>query len=82
VNAAGKKRVHLVNDNRTPAASTWLAQVHQHSDIAWTGEAEPLVGRLVNPAGGMSRIARDPEAAAQSREEHERMIAAFGEVPW
>lgn len=82
VNAAGKKRVHLVSDGRAPATSQWLAQVQRHSDIAQTGEQEPLVGRLVNPAGGMSKIASDPEAAAQSREEHERMHTRFGEIPW
>ena len=82
VNAAKKRRMHLVSDGRTPETSDWLKWVSRHSDIASTGEQEPLVGRLRNPKGGMARIASDPEAAAQSREEHERMVKTFGEIPW
>ncbi len=91
-NAAGVKRCHLVNDDRasfganneswTYPADSWLRFISKHSVLAPSGESEPLVGRLVNPHGGMSKIATDHIAATQSREEHERMIAKFGSVPW
>jgi GT2 family glycosyltransferase len=92
-NCKSVRRCHLVSAGRvivmgeggtreSPDGGNWLAQVYKHSDVIFTEEPEPLVGRLVNPHGGMSKIATDPEAAAQSREEHERMIAKFGEVPW
>lgn len=81
LNAAKKRRIHLVE--KSPNwGRPWLGYVAQHSVISETEEHGPLVVRTVNPKGGMARIASDPKEAAVSREEHQRMLEQFGEVPW
>lgn len=81
-NAAGVKRVHLINEGNRDERG-WLEHIGKHSAIVVTdGEQEPLVARLRNPQGGMSTIARDRAEGERSRVEHARMRSAFGEVPW
>lgn len=78
-------RVHQVDPDarrRLEDPACWLHNVRKFSDIAVLKAPEPLVTRVVNPRGGMSTIARDPEAQRQSGEEHAQMLNAFGEVPW
>jgi glycosyltransferase involved in cell wall biosynthesis len=79
-NAAGIRRAHLVE--RDAPARSWIEKIRVHSDIARTNEPQPLVIRTVNPQGGMSRIARDPEAERISIEEHARFVAKYGAIPW
>jgi len=81
LNAAKKKRVHVVERN-PDWSRQWLQIVARRSLIAESTEQTPLVVRTVNSKGGMAQIQRDPSAAAVSREEHKRMIDQFGEVPW
>lgn len=81
LNAAKKKRVHVVERN-PDWSRQWLHIVARRSLIAESTEQTPLVVRTVNSKGGMARIAKDPEAAAISQEEHRRMVEQFGEVPW
>jgi glycosyltransferase involved in cell wall biosynthesis len=81
-NAAGATRLHLINEGNLDERK-WLPNIAQYSGVvALSDEPEPLVGRLVNPAGGMATIARDPVAQAESRREHERFLQKWGEVPW
>lgn len=79
MNAAGVKRIHLVE--RTASLREWLRQVSRYSDIRSTHVSSPLVMRTVNPAGGMSLIAKEETARLQSRWDHERMIAKYGLIP-
>lgn len=61
----------------------WLKNVARRSAVATTdGLLEPLVTRTVNTKGGMARIASDAVAAAESKEEHMRMLEQFKEFPW
>ncbi len=82
LNRTGLKRVHLINSGeRDPRG--WLPHIAKHSEVVeHLDVTEPLVARTVNPDGGMSRIAKDPEAAAESETEHQIMLFTFGEVPW
>jgi glycosyltransferase involved in cell wall biosynthesis len=74
------QRMHLIAPVRPLRESLlWIAK---HSLVRATQERIPLVGRTVNPRGGMQRIAEDSIAAAESREEYARMRAAFGGIPW
>lgn len=81
LNAAGKKRVHVVERN-PDWTRPWLQNVAKRSIISESAESQPLVVRTVNSEGGMARIQRDPAAMAVSVDEHRRMLDAFGEVPW
>lgn len=75
-------RFHLIPDDGRPPTD-WLRNVARFSRVGKTdGFTEALVHRTVNPGGGMSRIAADPEARAQSQREHEIMMERFGTVPW
>jgi hypothetical protein len=81
-NTAGVKRFHLIPDDGRPPTD-WLRNVARFSRIGKTdGFSEALVHRTVNPKGGMSTIAADQEARAESQREHETMLARFGTVPW
>lgn len=82
LNAAGKKRIHLVEEQPDWQKRPWLGYVSKHSIIATTQEREQLVQRTVNSKGGMARIQADPAARAVSEEEHRRMVEMFGAVPW
>ncbi len=75
------QRLHLVN-RAVDAADPWLHNVSRFSKVLYHDEPEPLVERMVNPDGGMSTIAKNPEAAEQSQKEHREMVARFGFVPW
>jgi hypothetical protein len=77
------QRFHLIPDDGRPPTD-WLRNVARLSRIGKTdGFTEALVHRTVNPEGGMSRIAADPEAKAQSQREHEIMAERFGGIiPW
>jgi hypothetical protein len=77
---ANERRVHLVENDAPPRP--WLVNVAKRSAVAKTGEREPLIVRTRNPAGGMERIAREPELAAQSQAEYARLVETYGEVPW
>ncbi len=77
----GLKRCHVVEDGHAP--TDFLGNVARFSDVVQSDDVtESLVSRLVNPAGGMGTIARDPMAAAQSIGEHDTMRIRFGGVPW
>ncbi len=76
------KRIHFVEKGAGANPRDWLSNVMRFSQAAETEEREPLVNRTVNPEGGMAKIARDPVANAESREEHARMAAKFGCYPW
>jgi hypothetical protein len=80
VNAAGLRRIHLVEECAT--RRPWLDQVARFSLIMKTNRAAPLVTRTINSGGGMCLIARDSEAEAQSQQEHERIFRRFGTIPW
>jgi glycosyltransferase involved in cell wall biosynthesis len=81
-NIGERSRFHLIPDDGRPPTD-WLRNVARFSRIGKTdGFTEALVHRTVNPEGGMSRIATDPEARAQSQREHEIMLSRFGSVPW
>lgn len=82
LNAAGKKRIHLVEEQPDWQKRPWLGYISKHSIVATTQEREQLVQRTVNSKGGMARIQSDPAARAISEEEHRRMIEMFGAVPW
>lgn len=80
-NAAGLKRVHLIQDGH--AGGSWLANVGRFSKVMKTdGVHEPLVHRMVNPDGGMAAIRKDPAAQAVSTREHAIMQERFSGVPW
>ncbi len=83
-NRLGLKRVHLVEAGASVEMDKrpWLINVQRYSAIAHIGNDRPLVNRVVNLDGGMSKIAAEAEAAAQSRREHEVMVERFGNVPW
>lgn len=76
-------RMHLVEAgaDQEPRRD-WLRNVMQSSKAGTTAEDRPLVNRTVNPGGGMARIETDPVARAESLDEHRRLIARFGGVPW
>lgn len=80
LNASGIPRVHLVDRARPPR--DLLMFMAKYSHVEETGLVLPLVSRLVNPEGGMSKIQRDPESARQSRDEYRRIRSRFGEVSW
>lgn len=82
LNQAGVRRIHLVEGRRTPQIRPWLVSVARHPDLYFTNEPHPLVVRAVNPHGGMARIASDPRAAQESRNEHEELMRRYGEIPW
>jgi len=76
------RRFHLIPDDGRPPTD-WLRNVARFSRIGKTdGVEDALVHRTVNPDGGMATIAKDPEARAQSRREHEIMVSRFSTVPW
>jgi glycosyltransferase involved in cell wall biosynthesis len=81
-NDEGLKRLHLIEQGGTLAGRPWLQNVSAKSMIGAISLPKQLVQRTVNPEGGMARIANDPEVAADSNDEHGRMIAEFGDVPW
>ncbi len=71
------------SDNRRGGGTAWLHNVAQFSAVMNHPEyKEPFVNRMVNPEGGMERIKKDPEAARQSAEEHERMFGRWSCYPW
>ena len=80
LNAAGVSRVHLIDDSR-PVRDLILVMA-RYSHIENTGLILPLVTRLINPEGGMSRINSDKDCARQSRSEYNKIRSAFGEIPW
>ncbi len=93
LNEKNKKRLHfseqdaekaIRNGDESYSLRPWLMTVSQFSRVAMTtGVREPLVTRLVNPRGGMTRIATDPVAAAESQNEHQRLWQRFGSrLPW
>jgi glycosyltransferase involved in cell wall biosynthesis len=93
-NAALVRRCHIVEQGALsirPEGGTYTEQhrrahrislISAHSALVEAASPEPLVTRTVNPLGGMGMIAKDPEVAAQSRKEHERIFAEFGYGPW
>ncbi len=83
LNASDAVRAHVV-ETLDPNAKfrPWLANVAQRSTVFACEIPVPLVTRTINPQGGMSTIASNPEATAQSRAEHEAMMRRFGGVPW
>jgi glycosyltransferase involved in cell wall biosynthesis len=85
-NAAKVSRAHLVEADADKTDNQqrlwWLSAVSSHSVIIETPEREPLVTRTVTSTGGMASIAGDPKAKRISMDEHERMVAQFGKVPW
>lgn len=81
---SGAKRLHLAEHAAMVNPRPWLKQVGLFSKIGVTdGLLEPLVTRTVNPEGGMSRIARDPQARAESQREHMKLWELHGaRIPW
>lgn len=92
LNEKNKKRLHFAEMDAEKAIRNgdeftlrpWLMTVSQFSRVAMTtGVREPLVTRTINPRGGMTRIATDPVAAAESQNEHQRLWEKFGaRLPW
>ncbi len=82
VGNADSRRGHMVPSGTVVSTSPWLTNVARFSDVLFHDEPEPLVERMVNPDGGMSTIAKNPEAAEQSQKEHREMVKRFGFVPW
>jgi glycosyltransferase involved in cell wall biosynthesis len=81
LNAAGITRSHIIHDNG--GGRPWVANIARVSHVMNHPEyREPFVNRMINPEGGMERIRKDPELAAQSAEEHARMMERFGCFPW
>lgn len=83
--AAGVRRLHQVDQGgraRVLAPESWLANVRRYSAIAVMATEVPFVSRIRNRTGGMSTIAANPMAGAQSLREHEMMVERFGAVPW
>ncbi len=93
-NAAKVRRCHIVEAGALSIDASadvpgeahrrveWIQAVGAHSALVESTEREPLVVRTVNQGGGMWTIANNPAAAAVSREEHARMKAKYGSVPW
>ncbi len=79
LNASGAKRVHLLHQGVQTEPLRFIAR---KSLIVEGAHREPLVQRLVNPKGGMAKIATDPIAKGVSDYEHRFMMGAFSEIPW
>lgn len=80
MNNVGYRRCHIV-DCMADMSHPWLRNVAAHSRIVQRGDT-PLVTRFVRAASGMGRIASDPEAQRQSADEHQRLLATYGVIPW
>ncbi len=86
------RRVHLVESTAPMTIDScaqvrpWIANVltlgGPRSAVRRHLSSRPLVRRLVHPGSGMSRIATDPVAAAESQNEYSQLIARYGRVPW
>lgn len=75
------KRVHLV-ESSVDISNAHLKVLTRFSRIARTQLSQPLVQRLQNPAGGMSRIKSDDALKAQSSQEYSILMERYGFVPW
>jgi hypothetical protein len=90
--ASQARRVHLVEatapitvDNCAqvrPWIANVLTQGGPRSSVRRHLSTRPLVRRLVHPGSGMYRIATDPIAASESRNEYQRLLARYGRIPW
>ena len=80
LNCTPTPRLHLVERSRPVRRD--VLNLARRTQVWETREATPLVRRMVNPNGGMSRIARDRECNRQSREELGRLVHLYGGLPW
>ena len=83
VTQSGRRRAHLL-DNRADRRTDleWLARIGKHSRLFMTDQPVPLVARTLNPGGGLWLVETDPQAKAQSDQEHAIMKARYGSLPW
>lgn len=92
LNAASVPRAHLVeatapiNPRCIRPIRPWLANVLKNSNgntrLVRHNSPFPLVVRLVHGGSGMSQIATDENARRQSREECERLMGRYKQIPW
>lgn len=86
------RRIHLVEAiapitvENCAQVRPWLANVltqgGPHSTVRRHLSSRPLLQRTVHPGSGMFRIANDPAAADESRNEYLKLIARYGRIPW
>lgn len=83
VNAAGKKRAHIVESGAAERQNLeWLERVGQRSRIFTSVSPRPLVNRTINPAGGLWLAQSDESAKRISQREHDIMRQRYGKTPW
>jgi len=90
--AGPARRIHLVEATAPVTIENcaqvrpWLANVlthgGPHSTLRRHPSSRPLLRRTVHSGSGMFRIATDPVAADQSRNEYLQLAARYGRIPW
>jgi len=82
VNAAGRRRLHIVERGAAARASKMLKEVARCSAILEASELKPLVTRSVNPTGITVAIRTNRDAAATSLEIHRILLKRYGCFPY
>lgn len=92
LNAAGKRRLHMVEAGapvdleemraKRPQLALVLEAAPEGSEVRRHAGKLPTVVRTANPEGGMAQIAGGGQARDQSNRERDALKQRFGTLPW
>jgi hypothetical protein len=80
VNTTRLRRVHLVEAGNPDRPG--LRSVAKSSELASTGERDPLVLRTANPRGVVGTAHSEEVARLRHEGDVKRLVERFGEIPW
>jgi hypothetical protein len=77
-------RGHLVEVSAVmrPGLQDFMKLAGPHASLVRHANPIPFVVRMIHAGSGMASLETDPIAKATSERERERLVAAFGRMPW